>query len=143
LWCFSDWKCFQADFSFAQSSLRCLISQFSSELWKWHRRLGHLSVDLLCQLSGLGLLRGLPLLMFESNLIYAPCRHGKIITASHSLINTVMTEQLGQFLSVPLRFTPWEASGMFLSLLMTILFTLGFSYLKARMKCWSTFRAWL
>jgi hypothetical protein len=44
---------FQADFSFAQSSLRCLILQSSSELWKWHRRLGHLSFDLLCQLSGL------------------------------------------------------------------------------------------
>jgi hypothetical protein len=55
---------FQADFSSAQSSLRCLISQSSSELWKWHRRLGHLSFDLLCRLSGLGLLRGLPLLKF-------------------------------------------------------------------------------
>jgi hypothetical protein len=39
---------FQVDFSSAQSSLRCLISQSSSELWKWHRRLGHLSFDLLC-----------------------------------------------------------------------------------------------
>jgi hypothetical protein len=39
---------FQADFSSAQSSLRCLILQSSSELWKWHRRLGHLSFDLLC-----------------------------------------------------------------------------------------------
>jgi hypothetical protein len=39
---------FQADFSSAQSSLRCLISQSSSELWKWHRRLGHLSFNLLC-----------------------------------------------------------------------------------------------
>jgi hypothetical protein len=39
---------FQADFSFAQSSLRCLILQSSFELWKWHRRLGHLSFDLLC-----------------------------------------------------------------------------------------------
>jgi hypothetical protein len=46
----------QADFSFAQSSLRCLILQSSFKLWKWHRRLGHLSFDLLCQLSGLGLL---------------------------------------------------------------------------------------
>jgi hypothetical protein len=34
---------FQADFSSAQSSLKCLIPQSSSELWKWHRRLGHLS----------------------------------------------------------------------------------------------------
>jgi hypothetical protein len=47
---------FQAGFSSAQSSLRCLISKSSSELWKWHRRLGHLSFDLLCRLSGLGLL---------------------------------------------------------------------------------------
>jgi hypothetical protein len=47
---------FQADFSSTQSSLRCLISQSSSELWKWHMRLGHLSFDLLCRLSGLVLL---------------------------------------------------------------------------------------
>jgi hypothetical protein len=89
---------FQADFSFAQSPLRCLISQSSSELWKWHRRLGHLSFDLLCKLSGLGLLRGLPLLKFESDLVCAPCCHGKMITASHSPINTVMTEHPGQLL---------------------------------------------
>jgi hypothetical protein len=47
---------FQANFSFAQCSMMCLISQSSSELWKWHRRLGHLSFNLLCRLSGLGLL---------------------------------------------------------------------------------------
>jgi hypothetical protein len=47
---------FQAEFSSAQSSLRRLILQSSFELWKWHRRLGHLSFDLLCRLSGLGLL---------------------------------------------------------------------------------------
>jgi hypothetical protein len=47
---------FQANFSCAQSSMKCLISQSSSELWKWHRRLGHLSFDLLYRLSGLGLL---------------------------------------------------------------------------------------
>jgi hypothetical protein len=34
---------FLADFSSAQSSLRCLISQSSFELWKWHRRLGHVT----------------------------------------------------------------------------------------------------
>jgi hypothetical protein len=47
---------FQDDFSSAQSSFRCLISQSSSEVWKWHRRLGHLSFNLLCRLSGLWLL---------------------------------------------------------------------------------------
>jgi hypothetical protein len=83
---------FQANFSFAQSSMKCLISQSSSELRKWHRRLGHLSFDLLCRLSGLGLLQGLPLLKFESNLVCAPCCHDKMIVASYSLANTVMTE---------------------------------------------------
>jgi transposase InsO family protein len=38
------------------------------------------------------------LLKFESNHVCAPCHYGKIIATSHSLINTVMTEQLGQLL---------------------------------------------
>jgi transposase InsO family protein len=38
------------------------------------------------------------LLKFESNLIRAPCHHGKMIAASHSLVNTVMTEQPGYLL---------------------------------------------
>jgi hypothetical protein len=89
---------FQADFSSAQSSLRCLISQSSFELWKWHRRLGHLSFNLLCWLSGWDLLRGLPLLKFESDLVCPPCHHGKMIAASHSPVNTVMTKHPRQLL---------------------------------------------
>jgi hypothetical protein len=50
-------KVFQANFSYAHSSVKCLISQSSFEYWKWHRRLGHLSFNLLYRLSGLGLLR--------------------------------------------------------------------------------------
>jgi transposase InsO family protein len=42
--------------------------------------------------------RGFPLLMFESNLVCAPCGDGKMIDASHSLINTVMTKQPGRLL---------------------------------------------
>jgi transposase InsO family protein len=38
------------------------------------------------------------LLKFESNLVCAPCHHGKMIVASHSLFNTVMTVQPGQLL---------------------------------------------
>jgi hypothetical protein len=91
---------FQVAFSFARSSLRCLISQSSSKLWKWHRRLGHLNFDLLCQLSGLGLLQGLPLLKFESDLVCVLCCHGKMITTSHSQINTMMIEHPGQLLHI-------------------------------------------
>jgi hypothetical protein len=33
-----------------------LVARSSSELWKWHRRLGHLSFDLLARLSSLDLI---------------------------------------------------------------------------------------
>jgi transposase InsO family protein len=56
------------------------------------------SFDLLCRLSGLGLLRGLPLLKFESDLVCAPCHHGKMIATFHSPVSTVMTKHPGQLL---------------------------------------------
>jgi hypothetical protein len=37
----------------------------------------------------------LPLLKFESKLVCAPCHHGKMIASSHSLVNIMMTKQLG------------------------------------------------
>jgi hypothetical protein len=40
------------------------------------------------------------LLKFESDLVCAPCRHGKMITASHSPVNTVMTEHRRQLLQM-------------------------------------------
>jgi transposase InsO family protein len=38
------------------------------------------------------------LLKFESDLVCAPCHHGKMIAASHSLVNNVMTEHPEQLL---------------------------------------------
>jgi hypothetical protein len=38
------------------------------------------------------------LLKFESDLVCATCRHGKMIAASHSPVNTMMTEHPGQLL---------------------------------------------
>jgi hypothetical protein len=38
------------------------------------------------------------LLKFESNLVCAPCHHGKMIATSHSSVNTVMNEQPRQLL---------------------------------------------
>jgi hypothetical protein len=54
----------------------------SSELWKWHRKLGHLSFDHLSRLSKLNLVRGLPLLRFEKELVCASCRQAKMVAAS-------------------------------------------------------------
>jgi hypothetical protein len=38
------------------------------------------------------------LLKFESDLVCTPCRHDKMIAASHSSVNTMMTEHPGQLL---------------------------------------------
>jgi hypothetical protein len=73
----------------------------------------------------------LPVLKFESDLVCAPCHHGKMITASHSLVNTMMTEHPGQLLHIgivgPSRVRSMGGSGTSLLSLMIILITLGFS----------------
>jgi hypothetical protein len=51
---------FRADFSPSSGVERCYLAGSSSELWKWHRKLGHLSFDLLSHLSKLNLVRGFP-----------------------------------------------------------------------------------
>jgi transposase InsO family protein len=40
------------------------------------------------------------MLKFESDLVCASCRNGKMIAASHSLVNTVMTEHPRQLLHI-------------------------------------------
>jgi hypothetical protein len=79
--------------------------------------------------------------MFESDLACAPCHHGKMIVASHSPVNTMMTEHPEQLLHMDI-VGPSRVRSMFLSSLMTILVTLGFSFWKVRMKCLSTFKGW-
>jgi hypothetical protein len=81
-----------ANFSLCVGSSCCLVAGVSSDLWKWHRRLGHLSFDL-SRLSGLGLVRGLPKLKYQKYLVCAPCRHGKIVAVSHPPLTSVMTER--------------------------------------------------
>jgi hypothetical protein len=46
---------FRANFSQSSSVKRCFLAGSSSELWKWHRKLGHLRFDLLSRLSKLNL----------------------------------------------------------------------------------------
>jgi hypothetical protein len=50
------------------------------------------------------------LLKFESNLICAPCRHGKMNVVSHSSVNTVMTEQLRYLLHMDTVGSSWVHS---------------------------------
>jgi hypothetical protein len=84
---------FRADSSQSIGSSRCLVVGVSAELSKWHRRLGHLSFDLLSSLSGLRLVRGFPKLKYEKDLVCASCRHGKMVAASHPPLTSIMTER--------------------------------------------------
>jgi hypothetical protein len=84
---------FQADFSQSSSVERCFLASSSSELWKWHRKLGHLSFDLLSRLSKLNLVRGLPRFRFEKELVCAPCRNAKMVASSHPHLTDVMTKR--------------------------------------------------
>ena len=74
------------------------MAGLSSKLWKWHSRLGHLSFDLLARLSSFDLIRGLPKLKFEKDLVCHPCRHGKMVAASHPAVEQVMTKEPGELL---------------------------------------------
>ncbi|WVZ76223.1 LOW QUALITY PROTEIN: hypothetical protein U9M48_024212, partial [Paspalum notatum var. saurae] len=77
---------------------RCLVASPSADIWKWHRRLGHLSFDLLVRLSSMGLIRGLPKLRAEKDLVCHPCRHGKMVAASHTPVSQAMTSYPGELL---------------------------------------------
>ena len=93
---------FRTDFSRSFGSSWCLIAGTSSELWRWHRRLGHVSFDLLTRLSALDLIRGLPKLEFVKDLVCALCRHGKMVASSHPPLTEVMTERPRELLHMDL-----------------------------------------
>jgi hypothetical protein len=81
---------------------RCFLAGSSSELWKWHRNLGHLSFDLLSHLSKLNLVRGLPWLRLEKELVCASCRHAKMVASPHPPLTIVMTEHPCELLHMDL-----------------------------------------
>jgi hypothetical protein len=93
---------FRADFSQPFGVEHCFLAGFSSELWKWHRKLGHMSFDLLSCLSKLNLVRGLPRLRLEKDLVCAPCRHSKMVASSHPPLTDVITERPCELLHMDL-----------------------------------------
>jgi hypothetical protein len=92
----------RADFSRSSGVERCFLAGSSSELWRWHRKLGHMSFDLLSRLSKLNLVRGLPWLRLEKELVCAPCRHAKMVASSHPPLTDVMTEHPCELLHMDL-----------------------------------------
>jgi transposase InsO family protein len=93
---------FRADFSQCSGVERCFLAGSSSELRKWHRKLGHLSFDLFSRLSNLNLVRGLPRMRFEKVLVCAPCWHAKMVASSLLPLTDVMTERPCELLHMDL-----------------------------------------
>jgi hypothetical protein len=84
---------FKADFSRSLGPARCFMAGPSSDLWKWHGRLGHLRFDLVSRFSGLDLVRGLPRLKLEKDLVCALCSHGKMVATPHPPLTDAMTKR--------------------------------------------------
>lgn len=76
----------------------CLVAKFDKDVMFWHRRLGHVGFDHLTRLSGLDLIRGLPKLKKDHDLVCTQCRHAKMVSTSHAPIVSVMTDAPGQLL---------------------------------------------
>nr|ABB46911.2 retrotransposon protein, putative, unclassified [Oryza sativa Japonica Group] len=92
-------RVFKADFENSVSPvITCLVAKFDKAVMFWHRRLGHVGFDHLTRLSGLDLVRGLPKLKKDFDLVCTPCRHAKMISTSHAPIVSVMMDAPGQLL---------------------------------------------
>jgi hypothetical protein len=93
---------FRADFSQSSGVERCFLAASLSELWKWQRKLGHLSFNLLSHLSKLNLVRGVQRLRLEKELVCVPCRHAKMVASSHPPLTNVTTERPCELLHMDL-----------------------------------------
>ncbi|WVZ84717.1 LOW QUALITY PROTEIN: hypothetical protein U9M48_031711 [Paspalum notatum var. saurae] len=86
---------FRVDLTSVSGPVCCMVASPSTDIW---RRLGHLSFNLLVKLSSMGLIRGLHKLKAEKDLVCHPCRHGKMVAASHAPVSQVMTSYPSELL---------------------------------------------
>ena len=69
------------DISKYEGHNRC-FSSMHDESWLWHRRLGHVNMNLITQLNKNELVRGLPKISFEKDKVCEACQMGKQIKTS-------------------------------------------------------------
>ena len=53
------------------------LNPFNENSWLWHRRLGHISFNHLSRIENKEVVKGIPYLKFEKNLICDACQLGK------------------------------------------------------------------
>ena len=80
------------DISKYEGHNRC-FSSMHDESWLWHRRLGHVNMNLITQLIKNELVRGLPKISFEKDKVYEACQMGKQIKTSFKNKNFISTSR--------------------------------------------------
>ena len=80
------------DISKYEGHNRC-FSSMHDESWLWHRRLGHVNMNLITQLDKNELVRGLPKISFEKDKFCEACQMGKQIKTSFINNNFISTSR--------------------------------------------------
>ena len=80
------------DISKYEGHNRC-FSNMHDKSWLWHRRLGHVNMNLITQLNKNELVRGLPKISFEKNKVCEACQMGKQIKTSFKNKNFISTSR--------------------------------------------------
>ena len=88
----------------------CLVSK-EEDSWLWHRRLGHVSMDLLAKLAKKQLVEGLPKLNFKKDHLCKACQLGKQTRKSFKSKNIISTKRPLELLHLDL-FGPVQPMSM-------------------------------
>jgi hypothetical protein len=69
------------------------LAAINENSWLWHRRLGHVNMELLSKLSKLDLVKGLPITKFVNDKICDACQLGKQIKSSFKKMKVISTSR--------------------------------------------------
>jgi hypothetical protein len=69
------------------------LAAINENSWLWHRRLGHVNMELLSKLSKLDLVKGLPITKFVKDKICDACQLGKQIKSSFKKMKVISTSR--------------------------------------------------
>ena len=89
------------DISKYEGHNRC-FSSMHDESWLWHRKLGHVNMNLIAQLNKNELVRGLPKISFEKDKVCEAGQMGKQIKTSFKNKNFIFTSRLLELLHMDL-----------------------------------------
>jgi hypothetical protein len=75
-----------------QSESICLVSEEDNS-WLWHRRLGHVSMNLLSKLANKNIVEGLPKISFDKDRLCPACSLGKQTKSSFPSVTDLATKR--------------------------------------------------